>query len=760
MRSVHHGLFIVPFAIVISTISKVMGTHIFSLLFVCWLVYLYLKNSFCIKIIMFSIITLLGFYLYIPNPFKTNIELSDQGEIIVSGKVISAVDYNNNRTSFQIKDQALNAYFQIVYYSEPSEVKIRSIHHGSQCTIEGKWNRETQPTNPGQFDYGLYLKKQGVIGEIIVEQPEDILCSERSVLSYIHSWRTNILKQIEKKFDKRSSVWIKALLFGERTGLDSQVVEQFQDWGIAHLLAISGLHIGILIGIIYLILVRCNITTKETAQTILIFSLPFYIILAGASASVSRGILTVITLIVFEKFKFHISLLDVFSIVFTLLILFDPYQVYDVGFQFSFLVTFGILLSQRWLNIRSYTFQGLRLSYISQMIITPLQLYYFNQFQPLGMVLNVIIVPFFSVLYLPFLLLMFLSGIIVPKLTSIFELLFLLLENIMVKSIDYIDSMIQTTISTGQLSFIYIIAYYIILFLSMFYLDKKKKLQGFIWGLTLTILLLIPSIFPYFKNEGIVTMLDVGQGDTLVIELPKREAVILYDVGALFSFQSQEVSRRVYDQVIKPFLEYQRIKKIDCIFISHEDLDHDGSLPFILQDYEVTRVVVGPYYKPSKEIVEAFRENDVTVEVMYPGEKLTVGKYYFKALSPLTNTNSANENSLVIQTNLGGAEWLLTGDIGSDTERKLIKEYSNLEIDILRVGHHGSKNSTDEAFIRHIQPRYGLISAGKDNRYGHPAKEVLDILEENDVKVFRTDIEGAIQFKFMNRGGTFIPFLQ
>src|SRR5699024_6972795 len=104
--------------------------------------------------------------------------------------------------------------------------------------------------------------------------------------------------------------------------------------------------------------------------------------------------------------------------------------------------------------------------------------YYFNQFQPLGMVLNVIIVPFFSVLYLPFLLLMFLSGIIVPKLTSVFELLFLLLENIMVKSIDYIDSMIQTTISTGQLSFIYIIAYYIILFLSMFYLDKKRSYKA------------------------------------------------------------------------------------------------------------------------------------------------------------------------------------------------------------------------------------------------------------------------------------------
>lgn len=759
MKKVQNGFYLVPFAIIAATLSKVTNTFIFTCLFICWLIYLFWKQAFPRFVLFMSSIAAMIFLLYIPNPFEAEF-VREYKDNTFYGSIVSMVENNNNRTSFVFKDKKSKNKYQVVYFQESFENEDHILHHGSTCVIKGKSADTARATNPGQFDYELYLKKQGIQGELIVEKNSDIQCIGRSLVSYIHAWRMDVLNKIDERFDERSSRWMKALLFGERAYLEKEVVEQFQDWGLAHLLAISGLHIGIILGVIYLVLVRSNMTTKETAQTILICSLPFYIILAGGSASVWRGILTVVVLLLFDKFKRNISLPDVFSIVFTLLILFDPYQIYDIGFQFSFLVTFGIILSQGWLKVNSYFFQALRLSYISQMVITPLQLLYFKQFQPLGMLLNVAIVPYFSIVFLPFILFMFFCGMLIPPFIPALEGVFYPLEIIMVRAVGFLDSLIHFTVSIGEVSFMYILGYYIVLFLSMFYLEKQKELIGFIWSILLVIQLVVPSALPYFKNEGIVTMLDVGQSDTLVIELPKKEGVILYDAGAIFSFQNEEVSRRIYEQVIKPFFNHQQITKIDCIFISHEDLDHDGSIPFILEDYDVEQIVVSPYYKPDVRVKKSFEEAGVSVEVMRPGDVFQLGEYRFQALSPFQDTNSANENSLVLQANLGGANWLFTGDIGKEMESKLMKAYPKLQVDVLRVGHHGSKNSTSEAFLEHIKPRYALISSGRNNRYGHPATEVLDLLDENEVKVLRTDENGAVQFRFSEDNGTFIPFLQ
>lgn len=754
-------LYIVCFGIVSAALFKLFGFFLLPILYLLWIFTLFWLKRIQVFMFVFVVILPIFFYNYFPDLEKIRaFDLGNQTQF--SGKISSDIQIEERRISFDFLESLLEGKLRIVYYPGPEEDIVtleNTLKTGATCEFTGEVNEQVYATNPGQFNYRDYLHKMALNGEVVLDA-ESLQCSGHSILDYFYTVRSKTLVHINERFPEHTARWMQALLFGEQSALEKTEIELFQRWELAHVLAISGLHIGILIGVIYFLLVRTNFITREAAWNILLIILPIYLFAAGGAASVWRAISTALLGIGLQIFRIHVSLLDLFSLVFISLLLLNPFYIYQVGFQFSFLVTFGILLSRRWFSqSESRLFQALKLSVISQLMIIPLQLIYFYEIQPLGILLNLLIVPYISLFSLPILLLLFFISLFPFIQVQVFSNIFSWCNEHVLDFIQWIDQQLSAPIVTGEFSVVLICLYYSSLFIMLFAAEIKRKWLAFGFGCLLTLILIYPTIAPYFSKTGMITMLDVGQGDVLVIELPQRRGVILYDVGATFSFQDMEPSRKVYESVIRPYLEYRGIKQIDAIFLSHEDLDHDGSLPFILEDYRVDQIIVSSLYKPRAEMLESWEHHGSTVLSATIGTDISIKGQRFKVIGPLAKTDSANENSLILQSTFGGASWLFTGDMGKPTEALIKTAWPELEIDILRVGHHGSRHSTEADFIQYFRPSYGLISVGRNNRYGHPAPEVLDVLIESEVRVLRTDLEGAIQFIYTDKGGYFQTFL-
>src|SRR5699024_5781631 len=428
---------------------------------------------------------------------------------------------------------------------------------------------------------------------------------------------------------------------------------------------------------------------KEKAQWTMLLFLPIYALVAGGEPSVWRASMMVFLFIILSKWKLSISVSDVISIVFLLLILFDPMIIYHIGFQFSFIVTFGLILSGKWLMQTSSLFlQMLNISFVSQMVIIPLEFIYFSMVQPISIILNVIIVPYFSLFVIPGMFLMVLLSPL-PVLPLLFDKLFHFTQSIFLLFIERIDNVVNYPFMMGSFPIILSILFYVTFLLFMISVMRYTLKNVFKYGVLLTIIITIVVLRPYFSPYGSVTMFDVGQGDAIIIEYPYRKSVVMIDAGATFSFYEQRVSDKVFKQILKPYLESKGIRKIDAIFISHEDLDHMGSVDFLVSEFDVSEIVISHFYELPKEIERQWKADGTNVKRVKQNENIIIEDNIFHVLSPGKDNGTDNENSMVLTTNIGGKSWLFTGDIGVETEKKIMKKYPGLLVDVLKVGHHG-----------------------------------------------------------------------
>src|SRR5699024_5931116 len=245
------------------------------------------------------------------------------------------------------------------------------------------------------------------------------------------------------------------------------------------------------------------------------------------------------------------------SWLFIILIIINPSLLNHIGFQFSFAVTFSLLISLKWLNqTNNRISQSFKISFISQMIILPLQLHYFSVFQPLSIFLNVIFILFLTIL------------------CELLYYIFVGMHTMFVDTLLNLYILFSDYFVIGDLSFVHFLIYYLILFMFMWAIEKNKIKYSVILVTIFVIFILFLNNKEVFSPEGRVTMLDIGQGDAIVIELPYRKGVFMMDIGSSFSFTDMKPSSKVYKQVIKPYLYHRGIDSVDGIFLSHDHLDH------------------------------------------------------------------------------------------------------------------------------------------------------------------------------------------
>ncbi|MFD1850219.1 DNA internalization-related competence protein ComEC/Rec2 [Oceanobacillus bengalensis] len=755
---------IAALSVVAAAFTVIMHSYLFVFAIIVWLFYLFFSERLGKIPVLVSLTFLLVFPHYIPDVNVPSV-ISPQQEVeseAFYGEIISEVKVSESKIEFIFEEKKTSNQLLILYFIDkndlPKDPHNFSLNYGANCTIKGESESPNESRNKGQFNYRDYLLKQNISYQIILRSLGDIHCEGSSFLNRFYKLRLQLINTIKESVSPYTASWLNSLVLGDDTSLDKETVELFQRWGLSHIIAISGTHIGLLLGFLYLLMIKLNLLTREKAQWVVIWILPVYALLAGGEPSVWRASLMVMCFILLSKLKVTYSVTDILSIVFILLILIEPHVIYHVGFQLSFLVTFSILLSKRWIfQTGNGFFQALNISFVSQMIIIPLQFNYFTIFQPLSILLNVIVIPYFSIIVIPFMYVLLPLSILPLPIIRFLDQAFVFIHEYVLSFIHWVDRVADYPWLIGNFSLGFTIVYYVFLLAFMNNIEQKKLNKAWKSGACITIIIFYLALRPYFSPVGTVTMLDIGQGDAFVIELPYRKGVFMIDAGARVSFDEAGATDAVYKQIIKPYLDSRGIQKIDVVFLTHEDADHIGSVSNLLEDKEVGKIVVSEYFELPAEQKQRIQDK-VNVEQVTYNTTVNVKGQELAVLGPSQQYSSVNDNSLILYTEIGGLKWLFTGDISDVVERELIKRYPSLHADVLKVAHHGSNTSTNHLYLQHINPEVALIPVGQNNMYGHPSQDVLQLLADEAITTLRSDQQGMIQYRFKAESGTFFSF--
>ncbi|MBN8236696.1 DNA internalization-related competence protein ComEC/Rec2 [Halobacillus kuroshimensis] len=687
-----------------------------------------------------------GFFYLAPQTPQTQMENSETWTGVIDSEV--------KETSYAVQFLMENAdgiKRQVrILKSDPDE-RVPVFHHGSVCTASGVTGPFASARNPGAFDYAEYMYTQGVFAEMVVQDHSDTACEGRSRLSYLYEWRTHLLKKVQRQLDPESYSWVKALVFGEKDALPEDIVNWFQAYNLSHILAISGLHAGLLAGGVYVSLYRSGLATKRQARIFLFLFLPSYTILAGAAPSVIRACVMALIVLVFSMSNRRIPLSDVIAWTAGFLLVWNPDYLHQIGFQFSFLVTFSLILSAPVLKKASGLWQQtVIISLICLLAILPLQIHYFYEFQPLSLFVNVAVVPYFSFFVIPVSFLLFLAALLFSgPVTYGFSSIFSDFHQRVLSAVMKVGGLLDLPWVIGELAASAILVFMVLFVRMMFHWCREKRGKALFFGAACVGVLMVYTSLPYLSPKGTVTMLDVGQGDSFIIELPYRKGVWMIDAAGPPVYMEDKAATA--ETIIVPFLKSRGIHTVDTLLITHEDSDHDGSVPYLLQHHNVNRLVTSPYNPVQYKGVEQKR-----VEA---GDLLKGGGLEMRVRHPAEDRGDANDNSLVVDFDLGGKKWMFTGDISAPVEKELLQGAVAVRADVLKAAHHGSNTSSSEQWLERVGAEVVWVSAGVDNRYGHPHEEVLERLMDQEAVILRTDQSGAVSYNFYGDDGTFSTFL-
>ena len=603
---------------------------------------------------------------------------------------------------------------------------IKDYQLGDKVEVNGTFNKPNNNTVFNLFNYRKYLETKKIYYLMDISNIKKIANNK------------NIFYKIINLIDKRintykSKKYLKAFILGKTDLLDDDIKTNYQELGVSHLLAISGMHISLFSGIILFLLKKCHIGGNISYFITILFLL-FYMKLTGNTSSVSRAVILFMLLTFNKMFNFKLSTLKIWCFTFSIIIFKNPYSLVDVGFQFSFTVSFYLILLQKNLTSNNYFIGLLKISFVSLLVSLPISIYYFYQVNFLSIIWNLIFVPLVSIIIFPLSLITF----IIPY----FDALLYLLINIMESIAGVCNSIKMFQFIFGKPSLIWIFLYYLIITL---WLYKKY----FVFKYVLIGLL----VFQYFKlliiPNNFFMMIDVGQGDSLLIHY--NNVSILIDTGGKVSYQNEKWQERktksITDSKLIPLLKSYGIRKINYLVTTHGDYDHMGEAINLVNNYKIGKVIFncGEYNDLEKKLIKVLDKKKI--EYLSCIKELNVDEYRLKFLNTDIYDNE-NDNSNVIYTEFGIYRFLFMGDAGVEKEKAILDKYNLSNIDVLKVGHHGSKTSSSTNFISSINPKYSLISVGKNNRYGHPNKEVINNLK--NTKIYRTDQDGSIMFKIKN----------
>ncbi|WAA11519.1 DNA internalization-related competence protein ComEC/Rec2 [Fervidibacillus halotolerans] len=705
------------------------------------------------------------FYVTFTNEPITDPKLM---ETIVTVRTYPVIDGNEMETVVSMDDGHL--YLLKYYFRSKTEKEKweQILEPGTFCKVHGEITIPREPSNPNGFHYRRYLQSRNIHYLFNVARMQSCVKGKDSIIDRIRLLRKQGIQVIEEAYPDTVSPIVSALLFGEKEKIDSDLLQSYRQLGIAHLLAISGLHVSVLTAGIYYVLLRIGFT-RETTRNILLLFLPVYALLAGGAPSVNRAVMMAWMIIFFSKWKKAIHPIDALGISFLFFLLYNPYILYHVGFQLSYAVSFSLILSSSIIRQRRPWYVKIAfVSMVAQFGSIPILLFHFYEFSLLGIILNIFYVPFYSVVILPLSFTSFFLLLFIPFFATPFVFIVSFSLKIANGFAQRFADFPLATWTLGKPPLLMLLLFYLFFIIGFMLMEKDWKRKRGMMILCFFLPFLLQIGYVKFHPFGEVTFIDVGQGDSIWIRLPFHQGNYLIDTGGYIPFEEEEWKRKKesFDpgkRIVIPFLKSKGVTKIDKLILTHGDQDHIGSAKNIFSELKVGELIVGKTSKKrelEREVIRFALQKKIPVKEVSRGIRWHIGNGQFFILAPKMYAPSGNDSSVVIYAHIGGLDWLFTGDLERDGEMDLTKNFPTMQVDVLKVGHHGSNTSTEAAFLQQIRPKIAVISVGKNNLYGHPHERVLEDLEKAGATIYRTDIHGAVTFRYFMTKGYFSPMLK
>jgi len=606
-----------------------------------------------------------------------------------------------------------------------------------------------------------YLRSQKIQARAFTKSPllvEKTSQKNHSLAGFFSALRRKLQKKIEMDFPGKEKfslsaegAILEALLLGEDGRLDQRTDRQFQKTGLYHLLAISGAHVAVITFLLYSLLNLLPIR-KKTIQIILLFSLIFYAFLVEGQPSVFRAAIMASLFFLGKIIFADVNLLNTLSFSAIILLILNPFSLDDVGFQLTFLATLSLILFYQPI-FRLLPRLPLKLSEMTALSLAavlgtlPVIVHNFNRVTFASLILNIPAVPLVGLimgagyLYL-------ITGAVLPVAGHLLSIALKLVVQLFVWVTTWLEPFSSLSYRIPSPSLVVILGYYA--FLLLFLLKPKFRAQKISTasGFLLFFFILITYPFKPDNDRLTVTFIDVGQGDSMVIEFPGSQVMVI-DAGGF--------PRSDFDpgeSIVSPFLWHKGYKKIDYLVCTHLHPDHAGGIPSLARNFRVKEYWYGeenPASLLDREIRQSLARR-VTNRKIRAGLKTTVGDVQIEALYPDEQAFSifkpGNDLSAVIRLDYGHHSFFFAADITRKVEEYLLPQApEKLKATVLKLPHHGSRSSSSQQFLEAVSPEWTVITVGRNNVYGFPDREVLSLLETKNIKILRTDLEGAVEFR-------------
>jgi len=629
--------------------------------------------------------------------------------------------------------------------------------YGDVLKIKGKLEKPIKQKNFGEFNYELYLAREKIFTYLNIWQERDISKigedDSNFLVSFSLSARDKIKEITKQTLTPPYNYLLIGMLLGEKNFIPPALKEVFTEAGIMHILAVSGLHVGIIAMALLAFLSVLRLPKKLKLIT-LILILIMYASITGYRPSVLRATIMFIILIGGKLINRNRNLnISLFFAAFLILLL-NPLILYDAGFLLSFIVTFFIInlspiLQELYSKIVVWIRNPLAVSTAAWIGIFPLSAYFFNKVSIISIVSNIFIIPLTGItVILGFV--TFFIGMVSISLAGVIANINYLLLNLITLIAKSFSLLPFAYVYVAQPSILVIILYYLTVFfiIEMFCkktLSQKIKKKTALIVLSITLLIIIVQIF-YPADNLKVNFINVGEGDCILIEAPNK-INILIDGGG-----TPQSDFDVGSKIVIPYLRRKGINKIDLLILTHPHLDHlEGLLP-ILRRLKVDAVLDSGFIcdvSEYREFISTIKEKNIPYYQTKSGDNYIFSKNMEMLIlnpphtSNLDNDSDFNNHSIVVKLYYKNSNFLFTGDIEREAEKRLLVWQNRLNSDVLKLGHHGSSTSTTLEFLDKVDPVIAVITVGKNN-FGHPSQKVIERLEDKNIKIYRTDENGTV----------------
>lgn len=715
------------------------------------------RNKISYKfIILWIFVFYLGFFnanLRIKHSDELSVIAPLNGEII--GRIVSIPNSNTkDKTKFFMEVESVDGkdfHAKTLVSIQDDEGDFSMFNIGNVYKINGKLRLPFKAGNPSQFDYGKYLRNFNTF---------TLVYADKTDCEYLKSeippkWRfMQTLNDIRNRIIKVHSEYLKSpnleilggIVFGDdAVAPPDYIKDSFTNSGLLHILAASGMNVAFIFGFWFYILSLLKVPYKPrviSGMGVIIL----YTLMTGLGPSVIRAALMLLFVLIGKLIDRDSHSVALLSFVALLMLLYNPAYLNDVGFQLSFLVTFGIICTANIVlekfkgnKVREFIAGSLLIPVVAQIWVIPLQMFYFNTISLYSFFANVSIMPFLSVISFGG----FVSSVlaIIPQIADfvckVFDFVLNFMLTILVWISNFFSTLPHSLIETPHPSILQVFVYYLVVLFATLMIKEgfTKRHVAILFGM-ISVIIFTSITLPNCKLE--VISFDVGNADAFLIKTPAEKYIIIDTAKPGYKGGKSQA-----EIIIRKYLKDRGVKNLEFLIVTHFDTDHAGGAADLINKMNIGKIYVNSTSDTSKtalKIYQASEERNFDLAIA-PDDGIVYSEPGLTVRTFVKNFENDNESSVMALLSYKDFDLLFTGDAGVEAFNRISAKLPK-KVEVLKVGHHGAKNVVDENYIKRISPDVSIISTGLNN-YGHPAKSTLNLLRNTEI--YRTDKNNAVK---------------